>query len=166
MRPKGSAEALEARRLIAGRLLLEGKGVREVSRLTSAASSSVTRWKKELGQGGLEALKAKPHPGRPPRLTPQQKQELGEILLKGAGAAGFPTDLWTLARVAEVIEREFGVKYHPGHVWHILRGMGWSCQKPERRARERDEEAIRQWREKKWVQVKKKPATTAGASSL
>ena len=165
MRPKGSAEALETRRLIAGRLLLEGKGVREVSRLTSAASSSVTRWKKELGQGGLEALKAKPHPGRPPRLTPQQKQELEEILLKGAGAAGFPTDLWSLARVAEVIEREFGVKYHPGHVWRILRGMGWSCQKPERRARERDEEAIRQWREKKWVQVKKKPATTAGASS-
>jgi transposase len=165
MRPKGSAEALEVRRLIAGRLLVKGKGVREVSRLTGAASSSVSRWKHDLEQGGLEALKAKPHPGRPPRLTAQQKQELEEILLKGAGAAGFPTDLWTLARVAEVIEREFGVKYHPGHVWYILRDMGWSCQKPERRARERDEEAIRQWREKQWIQVKKKPARMAGASS-
>jgi len=166
MRPKGSAETLEVRRLKGGRLLLEGKSVGEVSRLTGAASSSVSRWKQDLEQGGLEALKAKPHPGRPPRLTPQRKQELEEILLKGAGAAGFPTDLWTLARVAEVIEHQFGVKYHPGHVWYILRGRGWSCQKPERRARERDEEAIREWREKRWVQVKKKPVTTAGAPSL
>jgi len=157
MRPKGSAEALEVRRLIAGRLLVKGKGVREVSRLTGAASSSVSRWKQDLKQGGLEALKAKPHPGRPPRLTAQQKQELEVILLKGAGAAGFPTDLWTLVRVAEVIEREFGVKYHPGHVWYILRDMGWSCQKPERRARERDEEAIRRWRQEDWPRIKKSP---------
>ena len=152
--------------MIAGKLLLKDKGVREVARLVDAAPSSVSRWKQELEQGGLEALRAQPHPGRSPRLTAEHKQQLEQILLRGAPAAGFPTDLWTLARVAEVIEREFGVKYHPGHVWHILRGMGWSCQKPERRARERDEEAIRQWREKKWVQVKKKPATTAGASSL
>jgi transposase len=165
MRPKGSAEALEVRRLMAGRLLMEDKGVREVSRLTGTASSSVSRWKKDLEQGGLEALKAKPHPGRTPRLRSQQKQELEAILLKGAGAEGFPTDLWTLARVAEVIERRFGVKYHPGHVWYILRDMGWSCQKPERRARERDEEAIREWREKRWGRAKKKPARTAGASS-
>jgi len=95
----------------------------------------------------------------------KQKQKLEEVLLKGARAAGFPTDLWTLVRVTEVIEREFGVQYHPGHVWYILRDMGWSCQKPERRARERDEEAIKQWREKGWAQVKKKPATTAGVSS-
>ena len=76
----------------------------------------------------MEALRAKPHPGRPSRLTDDQKQELEAILLKGAVAAGFPTDLWTLPRVAQVIEREFGVKYHPGHVWHILQDMGWSCQ--------------------------------------
>jgi transposase len=165
MRPKGSAEALEVRRVRAGRLLLEGKGVREVSRLTGAVPASVSRWKKELEQGGLEALKAKPHPGRTPKLTRKQRQELEEILLKGAGAAGFPTDLWTLSRVTEMIEREFGVQYHPGHVWYILRDMGWSCQKPERRARERDEAVIRQWREQGWARVKKKPATMAGASS-
>jgi transposase len=165
MRPKGSAEALEVRRMMAGRLLLEGRGVREVSRLTGAVPSSVSRWKQDLEQGGLEALEAKPHPGRSSRLVRKQKQKLEEVLLKGARAAGFPTDLWTLARVTEVIEREFGVQYHPGHVWYILRDMGWSCQKPERRARERDEEAIKQWREKRWTQVKKKPATTAGVSS-
>ena len=163
MRPKGSGEALEVRRRIAGRLLQEGRGVREVARLVGAAPSSVSRWKQDLEQGGMEALRAKPHPGRSPRLTLEQKQTLEAILLKGPQAADFPTDLWTLARVTQVIEREFGVKYHPGHVWYILRGMGWSCQKPERRARERDEEAIAQWREEGWAQVKKKPATMAGA---
>jgi transposase len=164
MRPKGSAEALEVRRRIGGRLLQEGKGVREVSRLVGAAPSSVSRWKQELEQGGMEALQAKPHAGRSPRLSAHQKQELEGILLKGARAAGFLTDLWTLARVTQVIEREFGVKYHPGHVWRILRGMGWSAQKPERRARERDEEAIARWREEGWAQVKKKPETMAGPS--
>ncbi|RMD67038.1 IS630 family transposase [Candidatus Parcubacteria bacterium] len=165
MRPKGSAEALEVRRRIAGKLLQEGKGVREVARLVGASPSSVSRWKQILEREGMAGLKARPHPGKPPKLSPQQRQALVGILQKGAQAAGFATDLWTLARVAQVIERHFGVRYHPGHVWRILRGMGWSPQKPERRARERDEEAIRQWREEEWPQVKKTPTTKAGASS-
>lgn len=165
MRPKGSAEALEMRRRLAGRLLQEGKGVREVARLVGVAPSSVSRWKADLERGGLEALCAKPHPGRPARLTERQREELAQILLRGPVAAGFATDLWTLARVAQVIEREFGVRYHPGHVWYILRSMGWSPQKPARRARERDEEAIRRWREEEWPRVKKKPASKATASS-
>jgi transposase len=164
MRPKGSAKELEARRLVGGRLLQEGKGVREVARLTGASPSSVSRWKQDLEAGGLEALKAKAHPGRSARLTQDQKRALEQVLLKGPLAAGFSTDLWTLARVAEVIEREFGVKYHPGHVWYILRAMGWSCQKPERRARERDEEAIAKWRKEDWPRIKKKPATKDGVS--
>ncbi|MFN3421683.1 MAG: winged helix-turn-helix domain-containing protein, partial [Armatimonadota bacterium] len=81
-----------------------------------------------------QALRAKPHPGRPPRLTKPQRERLVQILLDGPRAAGFATDLWTLARVAQVIEREFGVRYHPGHVWYILRDLGWSPQKPARRA--------------------------------
>jgi len=118
-----------------------------------------------LDEGGLEALKAKPHPGRPARLSREQKKQLVQVLLKGTQAAGFATDLWTLARVAKVIEREFGVGYHPGHVWYILRDIGWSCQKPERRARERDEAAIEQWRTEEWPEAKKRRATEAGASS-
>ncbi len=157
MRPKGSAEVLEERRRIAARMLQAGKGVREVARLVGASPGSVSRWKKALEQGGMEALKAKPHPGRPPKLSEEQKQELAAILRQGPMAAGFPTDLWTLKRVAAVIERHFGVKYHPSHVWKVLRSMGWSAQKPERRARERDEAAIRHWREKTWPQVKKSP---------
>jgi transposase len=165
MRPKGSAKELETRRLLAAKLLQEGKGVRKVGRLVGAAPSSVSRWKQELDEGGLEALKAKPHPGRPARVSTEQKKQLEQVLLKGPLAAGFATDLWTLARVARVIEREFGVRYHPGHVWYILRDMGWSCQKPERRARERDEAAIEQWRTEDWPEVKKRRATKAGASS-
>lgn len=84
--------------------------------------------------------------GRLPKLIAEQKKELEGILLKGARAAVFTTDLWTLKRVAQVIAREFGVTYHPGYVWYILKRMGWSPQKPERRVRERDEEAIAAWR--------------------
>jgi transposase len=150
--------------MIAGELLLEGRGVREVARLVKAAPSSVSRWNQDWEEGGLEALRAKPHPGRTARMTSEQKQELEEVLLRGAHAAGYCTDLWTLSRVAEVIERRFGVTYHPGHVWYILRDIGWSCQKPERRARERDEEAIARWQKEEWPRVKKRPKRTAGAS--
>ena len=164
MRPNGSAEALEVRRRIAGKLLLEGKGVREVGRIVGASPSSVSRWKQALYQGGLETLSAKPHPGRPPRLTLEHKHALQDILPQGPQAAGFATDLWTLSRVAQVIERNFGVKYHPGHVWHLLRRIGWSPPKPLRLARARDEEAIARWRKEEWARVKKKPESKAGAS--
>jgi transposase len=155
MRPKGNAKELEVRRGIAGRLLREGNGVRQVARIVGASPSSVDRWKKAIEKDGLTALKAKPHPGRRPRLQCQQKERLEQILLAGPLAAGFATDLWTLSRVAEVIERTFGVKYHPGHVWYILRALGWTAQKPERRARERDEEAIQRWRKSDWPRIKK-----------
>ena len=145
MRPKGSARELEVRRQIGARLLQEGKGVCEVARLVEASPSSVSRWKQALEEGGMEALKSKPNRGRRARLTPEQKKSLEQVLLEGPRAAGFATDLWTLARVAQAIEQVFGVRYHPGHVWYILRDMGWSCQKPGRRARGRDEAAIEGW---------------------
>ena len=103
-------------------------------------------WKRRLEGEGEEALQARPRPKRKRRLSEEQQQRLSELLLQGPRAAGFPTELWTLKRVAQVIEREFGIRYHPAHVWRILRAMGFSYQKPERRARERDEEAIRRWR--------------------
>jgi transposase len=89
-------------------------------------------------------------------LTARQRTRLLNLLLKGATAHGFSTDLWTLPRVAEIIAKTFGVRYHPAHVWKILRGEGWSCQKPERRARERDEDAIKQWRAERWPHIKKR----------
>jgi transposase len=157
MRPKGKAETLEMRRQIAGRLLQDGKNLHEVSRLVGVRPGSVLRWKRMLEAEGEAGLKTKPHPVRPTRLSQEQKEKLEEILREGPLANGFTTDLWTLARVAHVIERKFGVKYHPGHVWYILRDMNWSPQKPEKRARERNEVAIEQWRKADWERVKKKP---------
>ena len=164
MRSKGSAKELEVRRRIAGRLLLQGKGVREVARLVDVSPSSTSRWKQAVEAGGLEALKAKRHPGRKPALTPRQKEDLKQILIKGPLEAGFPTDLWTLSRVAEVIERTFGVSYHPVHVWYLLRQLNFRPQKPERRARERDEAAIARWRQETWPEIKKRLVSEAGAS--
>jgi transposase len=140
---------------MAAKLLQRGHGICEVARLVGASPSSVHRWKEALKNGGQQALKAKPHPGRPCRLSSQQKKRLRKVLVKGPLAAGFSTDLWTCGRAAQVIERNFGVKYHPDHVWYILRLLGWSCQKPERRARERDEQAIERWRQQDWPRVKK-----------
>jgi len=145
MRPYGNPAALEARRRRAVALIKDGLGVREVARKIGCSPTSVSRWQAEVQTGGTDALRAKPTPGRPPRLTARQRTRLLNLLLKGATAHGFSTDLWTLPRVAEIIARTFGVRYHPAHVWKILRGEGWSCQKPERRARERDEDTIKQW---------------------
>lgn len=155
MRIKGSAETLEFRRCLAVEHLREGKSINAVAKIVKASPSSVWRWKEAWKQKGLAGLKAKPHPGRTPRLTRTQKKRLVKLLLRGPRSAGYPTDLWTLARVAEVIEKRLGVKYKSNYVWYILRRLGWSCQKPEQRARERDEEAIARWRERDWPRIKK-----------
>lgn len=157
MRPKGSAESLEMRRMIAARMLEEGFSVRQVAVILQVHPSTVFRWKRILEKEGKEGLRAKPRPRPKRKLSREQLEELKAILKKGAKAAGFPTDLWTLKRVAQVIWERFGVKYHPGHVWRILRELGFTPQKPERRARERDEEAVRAWREEVWPILEKKP---------
>jgi transposase len=155
MRPKGSAAELETRRRLAGRLLLEGRKIGEVAQIVAAGESSVRRWRQAVQKGGLEALKAKPHPGPRPRLNEKQKQRLVNVLLAGPCKAGYRTDLWTCPRVAEMIAKTFGVKYHPAHVWKILRSLGWTPQKPEQRARERNEADIRRWRREEWPRIKK-----------
>ena len=146
---------LEARRFQAGKLLLANRKVQEVARIVEASESSVRRWRLALRKGGLKALRAKVHYGRPPRLAAKQKRRLLKILLKGPRKAGYRTDLWTCRRVGEVVSKTFDVEYHPAHVWRILRGLGWTCQKPERRARERNEAAIAHWREREWPQLKR-----------
>jgi len=138
MRPNGTPAELEARRRRAAELLGRGKGVNEVARLVGASSSSVSGWKAALARHGPDGLKAKPHAGRKPGLGKADKRRLVGLLKKGAVHAGFPNDLWTCRRVADLIGRTFGVWYHPDHVWKILSALGWSAQKPEARARERD----------------------------
>ncbi len=149
---------MEARRRRAVALLRQGLGVRAVARQLGCSPGSVSRWQAEVAAGGVAALRAKPAPGRPRRLSSRPRARLLKLLLQGATAHGFSTELWTLPRVAELIVRTFGVRYHPAHVWKILRGEGWSCQKPERRARERDEAAIRRWRRERWPHIKKRAA--------
>lgn len=101
-------------------------------------------------------MKAKPAPGRPSKLTARQRQRLPRLLLRGAAAWGFETDLWTTTRIATVVKRAFGVRLHRAHVGRVLSGLGWSCQKPERRAVERDEAAIARWKRYRWREIKKK----------
>ncbi len=125
MRPKGSAAKLEARRRLAASLLAKGLGIREVARSIGAAPSSVKRWKDALEQGGKNALKSKPHTGRPSRLSPKQRQHLLLILQRGPQAAKMRTDQWTCRLIGRMIRQCFGVKYHPDHVSRILRGLGW-----------------------------------------
>ena len=156
MRPKGSAEVLEARRRRAAALLERGLGIREVARQVGSSPSSVKRWKGVIETGEKEALAAKPHPGRPSRLSPKQREELLELLLEGPLAHGYASQLWTLPRIAKLIEAHFGVKYHPAHVWKILHACGWSCQKPQRRGKERNEEQIQAWRKERWPDIKKR----------
>jgi transposase len=104
-------------------------------------------------------LAPKPVPGRLPKLTEAQCQQLLQLLVQGARANGFPNELWTLRRIAAVIHVQFGVRYHPSHVWKVLRSLGWSCQGPERRALQRDEQAIANWQLYRWPAIKKSPTT-------
>jgi transposase len=165
MRPKGSAAVLEARRHRALRLLDQGRSLNEVSRLLECAPSSVMRWRDAREAGGRHALRVRFSPGRPPKLTDRQRRRLVVLLLRGAPAHGYATDLWTTSRVARVIFREFRVRYHRAHVGRLLHALGWSVQKPERRALERNEERIEQWKRETWPRIKKKPRGWAPTSS-
>ena len=156
MRPKGSAEELERRRRRAMALIDHGMQPAAVAGAVGASRASVTRWRQAYEAGGRQAMAAKPHPGGASRLTDAQRKRLIRMLLQGPRKHGYGTELWTLARVAQLIAVKFGVEYHPSAVWHILRAMGWSCQKPERRARERDEEVIATWRQVEWPHIKKR----------
>src|SRR3954466_7310781 len=117
---------------------------------------SVGRWRKAARRGGTAALAAKPPPRRPLKLSPARRRQLLATLARGPTRHGFRTELWTLARVAEGIRRRWGVRYPPSQVWRILVSLGWSCQKPESRARERDEAAVARWRRVDWPRIKKR----------
>src|SRR3954452_12991674 len=142
MRPIGTAEELHRRRLRAVELVEQGESPDDVARFLGCGRSSVYTWVK-LARQSVAALAAKRHPGPKPRLTAEQLKELEGLLLKGARAHGWRTELWTAARAAALIERHFRVHFHPEHVRKILkRRLNGPSQKPQRRAKERDEVAI------------------------
>lgn len=149
---------MERRRREAVRLVQQGLSQAEAARRVHTTRKSVCCWWHAYQQGGDAALAAKPPPRKPCRLNPEQKQDLVTRLLQGARAEGFDTDLWTSPRITAFIRRRYGVRYHSHHIPHLLHALGFTCQKPERRAAERDEAAIRRWIAVDWPRIKKSPS--------
>src|SRR3954453_21031789 len=144
----------QARRMASEQRIADALGV---------SKGAVSQWMKRAREGGgVQALKRQPAPGAPPRLSEEQRAEVPKLLQRGAQAHGFRGDVWTCERVAEVIRREFGVSYHPAHVSRLLKALRQSLQKPQRRANQRDEEAIEHWKEHRWPSLKKGRKRKAG----
>jgi len=165
MRPTGSPGLIADRRRRALDLLDDGLSLNAVAHRIGCAPSSVMRWRNLRAKRGDGVFKIQLPPGRPSRLDAQQLRKLERILLKGPLAFGYRTDLWTTQRIAEVIESEFGVSYHRDHIGRMMKKLGWSHQKPDRRAIERDDERIQKWKDEDWPRVKKTPNGWAPTSS-
>lgn len=158
-------EGLERRRMRAVRLFERDETQGTVARRLGVSRTTAMRWAKSWEEEGRAGLRAAGRAGRKPRLTAEQCEDVEAALLKGPITAGYATEFWTLPRVAEVIERVTATRYHPGHVWRVLRKLGWSRQKPTTRARERDEAAIERWVKTTWPAVKKTPHAKGPRSS-
>jgi len=113
------------------------------------------RWREARRKGGAQALRVRFSPGRPLKLDRTQRRRLVNLLLQGPMLHGYRTNLWTTARIAELIRNQFGIQYHRDHVGRLMHSLSWSPQKPERRALERDENAIVCWQQKDWPRIKK-----------
>ena len=147
----------EGRRLRAFELKERGWKQSEIAEALGVTEGAVSQWMKRAREQGAQALRHKPPPGAPSRLSDEQRARLPELLAQGAQAHGFRGEVWTCERVAVVIRREFGLSYHPAHVSRVVRALGLSLQKPMRRANQRDEQAIRHWKEQRWPELKKGP---------
>ena len=147
----------EGRRLRAWELKQQGWNQREIARALGVTEGAVSQWIKRGREGGVEALRKRSSPGAPSRLSEEQRTQLKELLAQGAPAHGFRGEVWTCQRVVEVIRKEFGIVYHPAHVSRLVRRLGLSLQKPQRRANQRDEEAIERWKQERWPELKRGP---------
>jgi transposase len=143
---------LEARRIAAGRLFARGKTAYHVEKRFGVSSTTAREWRARWGNGTLRAVKQ----GRVSKLTDAQKKRLSSRILKGPEAAGYRTQLWTLGRITALVRATEHVLYRPRSVWHLMHKLGFSCQKPSRRAKERDEKAISGWKQTTWPTLVKK----------
>ncbi len=148
-------DALEKRRFEAIRLMDAGVNKTEVARRVHVARQTVSRWDRRRRNDGERAVKKAGRAGRKPQLDRDQLARLEQLLMSGPESLGYQTPLWTCPRVARLIEQEFGVSYHPGHVWKILVALGWSCQRPGGRTGERSEEEIGHWKQRRRPAIKK-----------
>ena len=149
-------DALEKRRFQAIRLWERGQNQSEIARQLRVVRQAVARWVQQYRVQGKSALQKAGRAGRKPRLNEKQRHQLKKLLLAGPERLGYETPLWTCPRVAHLIEQQFGVRYHEGHVWKLLVRLGWSPQQPVGRARERDQEQIQRWKKKGWPALKRK----------
>ena len=148
-------DALENRRFQAIRLWERGQNQSEIARQLRVVRQTVARWVQQYRAQGRSALRKAGRAGRKPRLSDKQRQQLTKLLLAGPERLGYETPLWTCPRVAHLIEQQFGVRYHEGHVWKLLVRLGWSPQRPMGRARERSEEQVQHWKKKVLPALKK-----------
>jgi len=166
VRPRRDFEALKKRRLRAADMFRRGKSQAEVAQALGVSAQSASQWYQLWSSGGRAALVGAERAGRLPRLSDDQLADVVTELQRGPRANGFPTDLWTLSRVSDVIERVTGVRYGPTQTWTILRQrLGWTRQRPARRALERNEDAIANWVSQEWPRIKKAPGAGAPGSS-
>ena len=145
----------EARRLQAWHLKQQGWSQRQIAAALGVSEGAVRQWMQRAREGGSEALRHRPPPGAPRRLSAEQLARLPELLQRGPAAYGFRGELWTRGRIAAVIQLEYGIAYHPRHVGRLCQTIRWSPQKPTRRARQRDDAAMAQWRDETWPALKK-----------
>ena len=148
-------------RVKAGRMLRADKGCAEVALAVGVARQTVYTWEKLLDEDGIDALREVPERGRPAQLDAQQLAAVRGAVLQNPTEHGFGTELWTLKRVGAVIERMHGVRFSQTQIWRILGSLGFSPQKPEKRAIERNEDAVRSWKRSTWPALKKKPSEKA-----
>jgi transposase len=163
--PPVTIEQCEWRRRRAWELYQQGWWQKDIAAALGVSQGAVSQWLKRGREGGVDALKARPRPGVPAKLTAEQRAQVPELLARGAEAWGFRGDVWTCRRIADVIQRTLGVRYHPEHVRRLLQTAGWSVQQPIERATQRNEQAIEAWYTERWPAIKKKRPTKATPSS-
>ena len=163
IRYKRDLKEMEARRRRGMRMLKRGIAQADIARELEVSRQTVSTWNKALAEDP-QAWKRRPL-GRPGALSMSDKKKLAKLLISGAVAADFPTELWTLKRIRVLIQREFGLAYSQTHTWRLLKEMGFSSQRPAGRATQRDETAIVEWKAKRWPMLKKKPAASSAPSS-
>jgi transposase len=159
---KRDFDQLQQRRFRAAKLFARGLGKAAVARRLGVSAQSTGRWFAAWQSQGAQGLKKAGRAGRKHRLNAAQLHQLEQALRQGPQALGYDTPVWTAVRVADLIQRQTGVHYHPDHIYRLLQQLGWSCQRPVGRALERDEQAIRRWKRQRWPAIKKKRSAKAG----
>jgi transposase len=151
---KMTLQEMEARRLRAAELFAAGASGSQVARELGVSAEAACTWRRKWREGGIEALRASPRRGRKPSLGPEERRALEVALRAGPKRQGYETDLWTLERIGKLILKLFGVRLSTTQVWRVMGQMGWSCQKPAKRAKERDEDRIAAWVAEEWPRIR------------